>query len=65
VLPGWRNQIARGTFHTIRQWLIENVHRYGNLYDPVDLIKKITGEESTIKHYLNYLNDKYSELYGF
>jgi carboxypeptidase Taq len=65
AIPDWKDQIAEGNFHNIKQWLIENVHRYGNLYDPADLVKKITGEEINVKHYLDYLSEKYSKLYGF
>jgi len=64
-MPNWRDQIAEGNFHNVKQWLIENVHRYGDLHDPADLIMKITGEEINVKHYLDYLNEKYSKLYGF
>ncbi len=64
-LPGWKNQIKRGKFRDTKQWLIKNVHSYGNLYYPSDLIKKITGGELSVKPYLNYLNQKYSKLYGF
>ena len=64
-MPDWRDQIAEGNFHKVRQWLIDNVHRYGNLYDPPDLIRKIAGEGLNVKHFLNYLNEKYSRLYGF
>jgi len=65
ALPEWKNQIQQGNFHDIKKWLIQNVYSYGNLYDPLDLIKKTTGEELSIKPYLNYLNQKYSKLYGF
>jgi carboxypeptidase Taq len=64
-IPAWRNQIATGKFHNIKEWLIENVHRYGNLLDPGELIKQITGEEINIIHYLNYLKEKYAKIYGF
>ncbi len=64
-IPDWRDQISDGNFNNVRQWLIKNVHSYGNLYDPPDLIKKIIGEEINVKHYLDYLNEKYSKLYGF
>lgn len=63
-LPGWKNQIARGSFQDVKEWLIKNVHRYGRLYDPLDLIKKITGEEISVEPYLNYLKQKYSKLYS-
>jgi len=64
-LPNWKRQLAKGNFVDIKQWLIKNVHNYGNLYDPADLIKKISGTELNVKPYLNYLNEKYSKLYGF
>jgi len=65
ALPEWKNQIQQGNFRDIKKWLIKNVYSYGNLYDPLDLIKKTTAEELSIKPYLNYLNQKYSKLYGF
>jgi len=61
----WKNQISSGNFQVIKQWLTKNVHHYGNLYDPADLIKRITGEEVSVKPYFNYLHRKYSKLYGF
>ncbi|MDI6847955.1 MAG: hypothetical protein QMD23_07525 [Candidatus Bathyarchaeia archaeon] len=56
-LSHWRKQIAKGNFQNIKQWLIKNVHSYGDLYDPADLIKKITGQELNVKPYINYLNE--------
>jgi len=64
-LPNWRMQIEKGSFSPIKNWLIKNVHNYGNLYDPPELIRKIAGKELSVKPYLNYLNEKFSKLYGF
>jgi carboxypeptidase Taq len=64
-LPDWKQQLSKGNFKDIKQWLVKNVHTYGNLYDPADLIKKITGAALGVKPYLNYLKDKYSKLYDF
>jgi carboxypeptidase Taq len=64
-IPNWRTQISQGNFHSVGKWLSENIHRYGNLYDPDELIEKITGEEINIAHHLNYLNEKYAQIYGF
>ncbi len=64
-MPEWKQQIEKGNFHDTKKWLVKNVQSHGNLYDPPDLIKKITGEERTIKPYIRYLNQKYSRLYGF
>jgi carboxypeptidase Taq len=64
-LNDWRGEIAQGNLKGIREWLIKNVHSYANLYDPADLIKKITGKSLDAEPYLRYLREKYSGLYGF
>jgi carboxypeptidase Taq len=64
-LPNWRKEIEKGNFKIARKWLTKNVHSYGDLYDPLELIRKITGNELNIKPYLNYLSEKYSKLYNF
>jgi carboxypeptidase Taq len=61
----WRQQITNGDFKAVKEWLVKNVHSRGNLYNPPDLIKAITGKELTVDPYLGYLNKKYSSLYGF
>ena len=65
TLPDWRKQLSKGNFQATRQWLTKNVHSQGNLHDPADLIKTITGTTIDVKPYLNYLNKKCTELYGF
>jgi carboxypeptidase Taq len=64
-LPDWRRQIAAGDFHHIQEWLVENIHCHGNLYNPADLITKVTGEGINVQPYISYLTDKYAALYGF
>jgi carboxypeptidase Taq len=64
-VPDYRDNISQGVFKDMKKWFVENVHRYGNLYDPAELIKVVTGEELRIEPFLNYLHEKYSKLYGF
>lgn len=64
-LPEWRMQLKKGEFSKIKQWLVENVHHHGNLYDPEDLLKRITGKGLNAKPYITYLKNKFSQLYGF
>jgi carboxypeptidase Taq len=64
-LPNWRKELARGKLNPISDWLKRNIHSYGSLYDPEDLIKKATGRNLDSKPYLKYLNEKYCNLYGF
>jgi carboxypeptidase Taq len=64
-VPDWRKHLAKGDFSNIKQWLVTHVHSYGSLYDPADLIKRISGQELNVKPYLAYLEKKYSRLYQF
>jgi len=63
-VPGWRKALKRGEFRPVGDWLAKNVQNKGNLYDPPDLIKEVTGEKLTVKPFLSYLNKKYSKIYG-
>jgi len=64
-MQDWRSQLAQGNLEDIRVWLTKNVHSYGDLYDPADLILRITGKKLDAEPYLEYLREKYSGLYGF
>jgi carboxypeptidase Taq len=64
-IPNMRSQLAEGNLSNITGWLAENVHIQSNLHDPAELIKKITGNQLDAKPYLEYLQEKYAELYGF
>jgi carboxypeptidase Taq len=64
-LLDWKKQISRGSFQNVKKWLIERIYLFGNLYDPADLIEKVCGEKINVKHYLGYLEEKMSNLYGF
>ena len=62
-VPNIYNEIAEGDLGSVDEWLKENVHECANLYDPSDLIKKITGEELQAKYFIEYLDNKYKEIY--
>jgi carboxypeptidase Taq len=64
-LPQWRSGVRHGEFAPVLQWLRTNVHSQGNLYDPSDLIKKVTGKEITVAPFLRYLDRKMSRIYGY
>ena len=64
-IPDWGRQLADGKLEAIKSWLVKNVQSRGNLYDPAELMKTVTGKELDAGPYLEYLKEKYSELYGF
>lgn len=63
--PNWLKQVEKGNLKPPIEWMVKNVHHYSSLYDPGDLVKKVTGKSTTAKPYLNYLEHKYSHLFGF
>jgi carboxypeptidase Taq len=63
-IPEWLSQVAEGNVTIPVQWLIDNVHRKSNLYDPAEMIKNITGKSLTVDPFIKYLDEKYSALFG-
>ena len=56
--------VGKGELGTILSWLRSNIHRYGSLYWPDELVKKVTGEKLDPKYFVDYLKEKYSRVYA-
>lgn len=56
--------LQKGELGTILSWLRDNVHQYGSLYWSDELIKKVTGEPLNSKYFIDYIQEKYSKIYG-
>ncbi|MDW5562126.1 MAG: carboxypeptidase M32 [Methanomassiliicoccus sp.] len=63
-VPDWRSAVEHGDFSPVRTWLRDNVHAKGNMYDPADLIKVVTGKSISTSPFLNYLGRKVDMIYG-
>ncbi|AEH38062.1 carboxypeptidase M32 [Halopiger xanaduensis] len=57
------DDVREADFDALNGWLRENVHRHGKQYETQDLIRRATGEELTADHFLEYVEEKYGELY--
>jgi carboxypeptidase Taq len=57
-------KIADGEFDDLREWLGENVHRHGSRYETNELVVRATGEDFSADAFLEYVDEKYGELYG-
>lgn len=62
ALPNWRSQLTQGNLKEINSWLKNNIHHPSNLYDPEDLIKKVSGKSVDPQPFIQYLQSKYREL---
>lgn len=56
--------LKNGDIGTIREFLRENIHRYGKLKTSRQILKDVTGEDFNPQYYIDYLTDKYGRLYG-
>ena len=61
--PTIMNQIAEGNLKNLHSWLKEKIHTHGSLYSPAEIIERVTGEELNSKYFINYLKDKYYNIY--
>ncbi len=64
-IPDWNEQLEKGKVNILTDWMKKNVQEKGNFYDPIDLVKEVTGEYPDPKYLIDFLNMKYSEIYGF
>ena len=62
-LPDLDERIAAGDFIPLLSWLRENVHRFGGIYDPNELIERVTGEGLNPSYFVSYVTEKYSDIY--
>lgn len=57
--------IQSGDFSPITNWLSENIHQYGKMKKPLELLNDITGEQLNPDYLVQYLTKKYSSIYEF
>ncbi|HUT80087.1 MAG TPA: carboxypeptidase M32 [Candidatus Bathyarchaeia archaeon] len=62
-LQDWKESIKEGKIISIINWLKKNVYQNGCLYDSSELMKRVTGKEVSSKYFLEYLKNKYTQLY--
>lgn len=48
----------------IREFLRENIHQYGKLKTSRQILKDVTGEDFNPQYYIDYLTEKYGNIYG-
>jgi carboxypeptidase Taq len=61
--PSIPADIEKGDFTTLLGWLRGHVHRHGSRYTFTELVKEITGGEVQVRPFIQYLSDKFREIY--
>lgn len=63
-LPDLDASLAKGDTSDATGWLRENLQRHGGLYEPKAVIERATGEAPTEGPLLDYLEAKFTGIYG-
>ena len=58
------DQIARGHFEGLREWLREKIHQVGRAMTAEELVQKVTGHPLSAEPFLQYIETKYTEIYN-
>lgn len=59
VHPSRDDEIARGDFRPLLEWLRRDLHQHGRMFEPQDLVERVTGAPISPEPYLQYLEAKY------
>lgn len=62
--PDIPEQIRQGQFDTLRVWTNGRIHRYGAMFPPMEIVRRVTGRGLDSRPYMEYLREKYTEIYG-
>jgi carboxypeptidase Taq len=55
--------LMKGELNIIKDWLDTHIHQYGSYYFPKELIEKATGQPLNPEYFLQYLKEKYAQIY--
>ncbi len=61
--PEIPEQIMHGDFVPLHAWLGENIYKHGSKYTAAEIVERATGTPLSIEPYMDYLRNKYSDLY--
>ena len=62
-IPALDDEMARGEFGKLLNWLREKIHVHGKFYSAQELAKNATGEKLNSKYFADYISKKYGEIY--
>jgi len=62
-LPNLDAAIEAGDLKPLVGWLRENVHRYGAMYEPQEMMKRVTAEELNPAYFVRYVKEKFGAIY--
>ncbi len=58
------SKIGQGNFNSLHDWLKQNIYQHGRKYTAAELIEQATGKPLSIDPFVNYIKQKFSQLYA-
>ena len=62
-IPHLEDEIAAGQLMVLQRWLGQKIHRWGRMFTPDHLSRRVTGKSLDPEPFLSYVEKKYGELY--
>lgn len=63
-LPELDSRIERGEFQPLLDWLSNNLYLHASRFEPKVLLEKVLGHGIRVRPFVEYLQKKYSSIYG-
>ena len=63
-IPDLYEQIRHGEFDRLNKWMKEHIWQYGCCYTSGEMLKRLTGKTLDVVPFLDYMKEKYADLYG-
>ena len=63
-MPDLAGELAAGDYQPLLNWLSDKIYRHGRAYSTDELLTRVSGEGLNTAPLLDYLENKYSDLYG-
>jgi carboxypeptidase Taq len=63
AFPNFDQQLASGDTSFILTWLREKMYKFGAIYRPEELIRRVTGEPPNPEYFVHYLTNKFEAVY--
>ncbi|WP_043934881.1 carboxypeptidase M32 [Bacillus sp. EB01] len=63
-MPNFNIMLEEGNLLPIKEWLTKNVHQYGKMKQPLEILQDVTGEGLNPQYLIDYLHEKYGKLYA-
>lgn len=62
-IKGLDAAIRKGNNQPLLEWLQQNIHQHGRKYSAKELCTQITGEQLSVKYFMDYAEKKFGEIY--